>query len=440
MSVDIAKNAKNGSDIQAGEPCGLRSQPKTVVHAGNISSLATFRIGDDFEIFEERLEQYLLANLVEEARKVAVLLTLLSEDIYKVLKNLCAPSKPKEKSFDDIMALLKSQFKPRIAIYRRRIKFETLRQEDETINEWYIKVKNMATQCEFGDKLMYRVQEKFVVGIKAGPILDRLCEEDPHRTLKDLLEIALAKEAALRESRGVDINYSEAKREGGKKIQARQPGSSNQTKTGHIAAACKVRRNNFIEMDNNVDAEDNTSEVDGMVEMLQIYVYNVEAYIKPMSITVLINQQPLVMEIDTGAGVSCIPFNSNYPLPLIEDIFAALKGGEKFTKLDFKNAYNQLELDPETSHLLSWSKPYGIFRVKRLPYGTKPACSIFQCIVEKVLQGCKGTVNYLDDVVVTGKDNKEHLENLAEVLKRLLKAGFRLNLSKCEFVKDCIFY
>lgn len=125
----------------------------------------------------------------------------------------------------------------------------------------------------------------------------------------------------------------------------------------------------------------------------------------------------------------------NHPLPRIEEIFQALQGGQQFTKLDFLNAYNQLVLDPETADLLTWSTPFGIYRVRRLPYGTKPACQIFQQIVEKRLQGCKGTVNYLDDVVVTGRDKREHLENLVEVLKRLSNAGFRLNKKNAIFFR-----
>ena len=120
-------------------------------------------------------------------------------------------------------------------------------------------------------------------------------------------------------------------------------------------------------------------------------------------------------------------------MPRIEEIFVALQGGEKFTKLDFLNAYNQLVLDDPTSELWAWSTPYGIYKIKRLPYGTKPACSIFQNIIEKVLQGCPGTVNFLDDVVVTGKNKEEHLKNLETVLDRLGRAGFRLNSKKCAF-------
>lgn len=52
------------------------------VNTGNVFSLKLFHKGDDFEIFSERLEQYLLANKVVEAIEVSVLLTtVLSEDV-----------------------------------------------------------------------------------------------------------------------------------------------------------------------------------------------------------------------------------------------------------------------------------------------------------------------------------------------------------------------
>lgn len=51
----------------------------------------------------------------------------------------------------------------------------------------------------------------------------------------------------------------------------------------------------------------------------------------------------------------------NHPLPRAEDIFAALQRGQHFTKLDLSNAYNQFELDEDTSKL-AWSTAYGIFK------------------------------------------------------------------------------
>jgi len=95
-----------------------------------------------------------------------------------------------------------------------------------------------------------------------------------------------------------------------------------------------------------------------------------------------------------------------HPLPRIDELFAALSGGETFTKLDLTAAYNQLEVTEETSKLLAWSTHKGIYLLKKLPFGTKPACAIFQRTMEKVLQGIKNVINFIDDIVITGA-NKE---------------------------------
>jgi len=43
----------------------------------------------------------------------------------------------------------------------------------------------------------------------------------------------------------------------------------------------------------------------------------------------------------------------NYPLPKVEELFVALQGGKLFSKLDFINAYNQLEICEGTQKLLA---------------------------------------------------------------------------------------
>lgn len=127
--------------------------------------------------------------------------------------------------------------------------------------------------------------------------------------------------------------------------------------------------------------------------------------------------------------------DKHYPMPVVEDVFAALNGGKLFSKLDLKSAYNQLVLDQDSRKMLAWSTHKGIYYVNRLPFGTKPACAIFQEILEKLLQDCRGCVNFLDDVLVTGATVSEHLRNLGKVLEKLWDAGFRLNRGKCEFFK-----
>ncbi|KAF2887595.1 hypothetical protein ILUMI_18578 [Ignelater luminosus] len=78
--------------------------------------------------------------------------------------------------------------------------------------------------------------------------------------------------------------------------------------------------------------------------------------------------------------------------------------------------------------------------MNRLSFGAKPACALFQRDIKKVLQGAKGSISYLDDIIVTRKDRAEHLDNLKEVLSRLQKAGFRLNIAKWHLFQPQISY
>ena len=47
------------------------------------------------------------------------------------------------------------------------------------------------------------------------------------------------------------------------------------------------------------------------------------------------------------------------------------------------------------------------------------------------MQGLPHVVVYIDDILVTGATQEEHLRTLEEVLLRLEKAGARLKREKC---------
>lgn len=58
-----------------------------------------------------------------------------------------------------------------------------------------------------------------------------------------------------------------------------------------------------------------------------------------------------------------------YPIPLPEDVFVKLQGRLQFTKLDLKNAYQQLPLDPDSQQFVNINTHRGLYRYKRLPFG-----------------------------------------------------------------------
>ena len=129
-----------------------------------------------------------------------------------------------------------------------------------------------------------------------------------------------------------------------------------------------------------------------------------------------------------------------YPLPVIQDLFATLQGGKKYSVLDMSGSFMQMVLDEESSDYFAIITHRGVFRLKRLPYGSKCAPSIFQRTMEMLLAGIPGVCIYLDDILITAENDEQHLERLEQVLKRLEESGLKLNEKKCRYMEDEIKY
>lgn len=122
-----------------------------------------------------------------------------------------------------------------------------------------------------------------------------------------------------------------------------------------------------------------------------------------------------------------------HPLLTINELFAKLTGGVKFSKIDLRQAYLQLEIHPEDSKLLTLNTHKGLYAVNRLMYGIASAPAIWQRTLEQILQGIPGVAIFLDDIVITAHSDCEHLRRLHTVLNRLHKHNVRINLEKSSF-------
>ena len=129
-----------------------------------------------------------------------------------------------------------------------------------------------------------------------------------------------------------------------------------------------------------------------------------------------------------------------YPLPRIDDLFAALAGGKAFSELDLAHAYQQVPLEETARKYVTINTQKGLFQYTCLPFGVSSAPAIFQRIMDNLLQGIPQVCVYFDDILVTGKSTEEHLKNLEEVLSRLRNAGMRLKKSKCAFLLPQVKY
>ena len=124
----------------------------------------------------------------------------------------------------------------------------------------------------------------------------------------------------------------------------------------------------------------------------------------------------------------------------VEDLFAILSGGCSFTKLNLAQAYQQIPLDESSKQYVTINTHKGLYRYNRLPFGVSAAPAIFQRTMENLLQGMPHVSIYLDDILVTGTSEADHLKTLDEVLNRLETAGLRLKQNKCAFLLPSVEY
>ena len=78
----------------------------------------------------------------------------------------------------------------------------------------------------------------------------------------------------------------------------------------------------------------------------------------------------------------------------------------------------------------------GLYQYKRLVFGIASAPAIWQRTMEQVLKDIPSTQCYLDDILVTGKNDEDHLQNLSKVHQRLSDYGLRAKRETCKFFKS----
>ena len=129
---------------------------------------------------------------------------------------------------------------------------------------------------------------------------------------------------------------------------------------------------------------------------------------------------------------------NSYPLPQIDDILASLGGAKYFSKMDLKSGYWQIEMDEESRPKTAFITHMGLFEFNKMPFGLCNAPSIFQDLMNSVLQGLlyDFALGYLDDIIVYSASFEDNLKHLDMVFQRLLQANLKLKLSKCDFFME----
>ena len=130
--------------------------------------------------------------------------------------------------------------------------------------------------------------------------------------------------------------------------------------------------------------------------------------------------------------------NFRYPIPSLEELKQDLKDAQYFSVLDLKDGFWHVELDEESKKLCSFSTPFGMYEFNRLPFGIKIASETFQKYMFDTFGDLKGVKFYIDDIIIFGKDLREHDLNVKAVMLRAREKGIKFNYKKVQFTEESV--
>ncbi|KAM3956832.1 uncharacterized protein ACR2FA_007497 [Aphomia sociella] len=158
----------------------------------------------EWSIFKGRLSQFLKVNNVKEDNRSAILITHLSDESYRLVRNLAYPTDIETLNYEQLIDLLDKHFKQKLCSYADKSRFYgATRSPDETLGDWAARLRGLASYCNFGTALETIITDRFVLGLGSGPERDKLFEQNASTLdLTRALEIAEQAESA-KEARAI---------------------------------------------------------------------------------------------------------------------------------------------------------------------------------------------------------------------------------------------
>ena len=77
--------------------------------------------------------------------------------------------------------------------------------------------------------------------------------------------------------------------------------------------------------------------------------------------------------------------------------------------------------------------PKGLMQYIRMPYGIKPASSIFQNVMDNLLGNIPMVAVRADDILISGESDAKQLHHLERVMRKLSEVGITIRNEKCRF-------
>jgi hypothetical protein len=130
------------------------------------------------------------------------------------------------------------------------------------------------------------------------------------------------------------------------------------------------------------------------------------------------------------------------PVQRVDDLLDGLHSARWFSKLDLRNGFHQIKLNPSSAPFTAFSLLGQLYQFQVLPMGLANAPKEMIRVMTQVLRDHirEGRLKlYMDDILVHSPTLDQHLDvDLPRVLDTLSASGFKIKRSKCEFAVDSV--
>ena len=135
---------------------------------------------EDWTSYAERLELYFTANDIVTEKQQAILPSVCGAETYSLIRDLAVPTKPTEKTFAELVKIVKHHHQPPPATIVPRFYFNTRIQDmEETVSEFVAGLRGLSEYCQFAATLDDMLRDRLVCGIRDRRLQQRLLADIP---------------------------------------------------------------------------------------------------------------------------------------------------------------------------------------------------------------------------------------------------------------------
>jgi len=142
-------------------------------------------------------------------------------------------------------------------------------------------------------------------------------------------------------------------------------------------------------------------------------------------------------------ALNAMTMKNKYPLPLIPELIAKLRGAKYFMKLDVRWGFNNVRIKEGDEWKAAFQTNRGLYEPLVMFFGLTNSPTTFQMMMDNIFEDLISegvVVVYLDDILIFMETLEEHRKITHRVLELLEKHKLYLHPNKCEFEKTTIKY